>query len=165
MPYSAAVCATCAKEVHVIVFVNLDITFSAHQIWTPTTNGDGSSSISTATVSAAPTSIGYTPAYATGPFGPVKTYSVTVSGLRYQPEAVAGRVGDVVEFVFGAGNHSVTQADFNSPCVPKAGGFGSGFRTDVVSAIIDPIFSSGGERGLTLLVGGCAGAGGCDVQD
>lgn len=84
--------------------------------------------------------------YATEPYKqPTKTHSVIVGGLdatgapvlRYNPESVTGYIGDVVEFLFLANNHSVTQADFDSPCFPKTGAFNSGFRPNMVSAIID----------------------------
>ncbi|KAG5944802.1 hypothetical protein E4U53_006823 [Claviceps sorghi] len=49
-------------------------------------------------------------------------------GLTYQPEQLNNvPVGDTVVFEFLAQNHSVTQAAFDSPCLPLAGGMDSGF--------------------------------------
>lgn len=101
----------------------------------------------------------YAPSYATGPFGPFKTHYVTVGGLdnaggavlRYSPESVSPEIGDVVQFLFLANNHTATQADFNNPCFPKVGGFDSGYRPNTVSAVIGPVvrmqvLTSVGER-------------------
>lgn len=105
----------------------------------------------------------YAPSYATGPFGPFKTHYVAVGGLdnaggailKYSPESVSGEIGDVVQFLFLANNHTATQADFDNPCFPKAGGFNTGFRPNTVSAVIDPVV---GMQVLTS-VGECAGEG------
>lgn len=136
MPYSDAVCESCIKEVDVIIYIEVEIVISEHQVWTPS-----GTTTTTATASAAPTNVGYTPTYSTGMFGPVKTHSVTVGGLdptgtpilRYNPESVIGGIGDVVEFVYLANNHTATQADFDTPCFPKEDGFDSGFRPNPVS--------------------------------
>lgn len=136
MPYAEAICEYCIKEVEVVIYINIDIIIFEHQVWTPS-----GTTTATATVSAASTDIGYTPSYATGVFGPIKTHSVTVGGLdptgapilRYNPESVIGGVGEVVEFVYFANNHTATESDFDSPCFPKEAGFDSGFRPNPVS--------------------------------
>lgn len=137
MPYSQAISPTGTKEVEVVIYMNKDITYNAHELWRPDTPAQ------TVSVVASPV-IAYTPTYATGPNGPVKTHTVKVGGLegnvltgapilKFDPDFIDGKVGDVVAFQFLANNHTVTQADFNTPCVPKAGAFDSGFRPNKVS--------------------------------
>jgi len=64
---------------------------------------------------------------------PVKSadISVTVGGpggvIKYTPNNVNANVGDTVTFTFQQKNHTVTQSTFNSPCLPAASGFDSGF--------------------------------------
>ncbi|PFH59636.1 hypothetical protein XA68_12072 [Ophiocordyceps unilateralis] len=47
---------------------------------------------------------------------------------KYFPDKVDAQPGEVVQFRFSAPGsmHTVTQSDFNTPCVAKAGGFNSG---------------------------------------
>lgn len=51
----------------------------------------------------------------------------------YSPDSLTANMGDMVQFQFLSGNHTVTQADFDNPCQPiglhEAGvmGFNSGF--------------------------------------
>lgn len=78
---------------------------------------------------------------------PAATFTVKVGGLqgnviggapilKYDPEFIDGaKVGDVVAFEFLANNHTVTQADFATPCVPKAGGFDSGFMPNMANKL------------------------------
>lgn len=137
------------------------VTQTVYDMWTP--EGTGMSTVS------ASTGIGYTPTYTTDQSGPVKTHSVIVGGLdstgtpilRYNPESVSGEIGDKIEFNFLANNHTVTQADFDSPCFPKANGFGSGFRPNMVSAVI------GSVVGIQVLTGvdECGGTGDGVVYD
>lgn len=134
------------------------VTQTVYDTW-----GSYGASMSTVTVSPTSTGIGYAPTYATGPPGPAKTHSVVVGGLdstgapilRYNPESVYGAIGDVIEFLFLANNHTATQADFNSPCFPKPGGFDSGFMPNKVGLVI------GSVVGIQVLtgVGECAGTG------
>ncbi|KAM0254809.1 hypothetical protein ACHAQJ_006408 [Trichoderma viride] len=59
-----------------------------------------------------------------------KTIRVDVgeSGFNFTPNDITAAVGDILEFHYHSINHSVTAADFASPCKPKAeGGFFSGF--------------------------------------
>jgi plastocyanin len=49
-------------------------------------------------------------------------------GLVFSPNETQAAVGDVLEFHFVAGNHSVVQGDFNNACHPATtGGFFSGY--------------------------------------
>jgi plastocyanin len=49
-------------------------------------------------------------------------------GLRFDPENIVAEVGSIVEFHFLQLNHSVAEAAFAAPCVPKdAASFFSGF--------------------------------------
>jgi plastocyanin len=48
--------------------------------------------------------------------------------LIYYPEYVIAEVGDTVNMIFNPKNHTVTQSSFDTPCVPLAGGFSSGFK-------------------------------------
>lgn len=68
--------------------------------------------------------------------------------LTYSPNNVVAEVGDVVQFQFMAGNHTVTQSTFDQPCQPVADfsnvtGFHSGFMPVAASASQNmiPIFS------------------------
>ncbi|KAI9705167.1 MAG: hypothetical protein M1820_005314 [Bogoriella megaspora] len=66
-------------------------------------------------------------------------------GLTFSPNNVQASAGDVVQFQFMPGNHSVAEADFNSPCVPIAQvqtttqGWWSGFMP--TQANREPVFS------------------------
>jgi len=50
-----------------------------------------------------------------------------VNGLNYNPQTVTAAVGDTVEFIFMAKNHTATQSTFAAPCEPMSGGIDSGF--------------------------------------
>jgi plastocyanin len=59
-----------------------------------------------------------------------KIIPVTVglnSTLTFSPNNIVADVGDLVLFTFYPKNHSVVQANFATPCQPKAEGFNSGF--------------------------------------
>jgi plastocyanin len=69
----------------------------------------------------------------------VKTHVVTVGSatnaslLRFVPDTVTADVGDMIQFQFANGNHTVTQSTFDNPCQPIAmhsnvTGFFSGFQ-------------------------------------
>lgn len=50
---------------------------------------------------------------------------VSVSGegdwaLKFSPDNIKAPVGDMIQFQFRAGNHSVVQSSFDSPCAPMA---------------------------------------------
>lgn len=64
---------------------------------------------------------------------PKATHYVTVGGLdgwnavlKYYPETVSAKAGDIVEFDFLANTHSATQSSFENPCEGINGGFKSG---------------------------------------
>jgi len=50
-------------------------------------------------------------------------------GLSFEPNSMTAAVGDVLEFRFysGSGGHSVVRSSFDSPCVPSADTFFSGY--------------------------------------
>ncbi|EED23712.1 serine-threonine rich protein, putative [Talaromyces stipitatus ATCC 10500] len=57
-------------------------------------------------------------------------HNVTVggsAGLVYSPSSINAAVGDIVQFIFEAKNHTVTQSSFATPCEKIVGGFDSGF--------------------------------------
>jgi len=61
-------------------------------------------------------------------FGAVHEVQVSIGGaLTYTPNDLTAAIGDQVVFKFLAGNHSVVQAPFATPCAPSPGGFFSGF--------------------------------------
>ncbi|MCJ1317338.1 hypothetical protein MMC15_002661 [Xylographa vitiligo] len=58
------------------------------------------------------------------------THRVTVGAdgkLAYNPTTVFANTGDLVQFEFYPSNHSVTQSNPSTPCVPLSNGFFSGF--------------------------------------
>jgi plastocyanin len=68
--------------------------------------------------------------------------------LQYFPNTVTAAVGDMVQFQFAAGNHTVTQSTFAQPCQPIAlnsnvTGFFSGFM---------PVASGGGTSTPTYTI-------------
>ena len=40
------------------------------------------------------------------------------TGLSYYPNNIKAQPGDMVQFQFWAGNHTITQSNFDNPCVP-----------------------------------------------
>ncbi len=48
-------------------------------------------------------------------------------GLTFKPDTVNAETGDVLEYHFYPGNHSVAMGDFKKGCFPVDGGFYSGF--------------------------------------
>ncbi|EON96969.1 putative extracellular serine-rich protein [Phaeoacremonium minimum UCRPA7] len=61
------------------------------------------------------------------------------NALVFQPDNIKATVGQMVQFQFEAGNHTVTQSAFDSPCQPvslhsNATGFHSGFQPVAASA-------------------------------
>ena len=65
---------------------------------------------------------------------------VQVRGAVFVPDVIHADIGDIVEFSFLDGNHSVVRGDFASPCIPYQGindffsGFLPGSETDVCFA-------------------------------
>ncbi|RYP54067.1 hypothetical protein DL768_001069 [Monosporascus sp. mg162] len=74
---------------------------------------------------------------------------VSVSGegdwaLRFSPDNIQVPVGDMIQFQFRAGNHSVVQSNFDNPCEPismhtDAEGFYSGYQPVAASEEMDMI--------------------------
>jgi len=60
----------------------------------------------------------------------VHTIKVGDGGNVFDPDTLQAATGDVVEFVFSSGTHTVVQADFSKPCSPSSGGFFSGSIKD-----------------------------------
>jgi len=92
-----------------------------------------------------------TSATSTAAAGSVPTIAVAQSGLTFSPNSVTAAQGSKVVFQFFQAGHTVTQADFNAPCVPSnaTGAINSGlsstgsgaqsfFTIDVTST--DPIW-------------------------
>jgi plastocyanin len=52
--------------------------------------------------------------------GAQKMHVVSVSGAgnTFSPDSIKAAAGDMVQFQFRAGNHSVVQSNFDNPCVP-----------------------------------------------
>ncbi|KAI9675712.1 MAG: hypothetical protein M1817_001079 [Caeruleum heppii] len=68
--------------------------------------------------------------------GPTTTHKVEVGALGqliFKPNQIEAAVGDVVEFKFLARNHSVTQSNFRTPCIPN-GGVDLGFQFNAANA-------------------------------
>ncbi|KAI9887599.1 MAG: hypothetical protein M1823_000583 [Watsoniomyces obsoletus] len=61
------------------------------------------------------------------PGGKIITVIVGGNELIYAPDTVAAAVGDKINFVFMAKNHTVTQSTFDKPCVKNPQGVDSGF--------------------------------------
>ncbi|KAK3291609.1 uncharacterized protein B0H64DRAFT_478350 [Chaetomium fimeti] len=70
---------------------------------------------------------------------PVTTHTVIAGrgggGLRFDPDNIVAAAGSVIEFHFLPANHSVVEAAFDAPCVPKNDtSFDSGFFPVAASA-------------------------------
>ncbi|EDN91406.1 hypothetical protein SS1G_00809 [Sclerotinia sclerotiorum 1980 UF-70] len=42
----------------------------------------------------------------------------TNNSIKYFPDKISAQVGDIIQFQFAGGNHTVTQSTFDAPCVP-----------------------------------------------
>jgi len=82
--------------------------------------------------------------------GDVTVHVVKVSGttnfLTYTPNNVTAAVGDMVQFQFGVGNHTVTQSTFDAPCMPismmsNVTGVYSGFMPVAAGATTVPTYT------------------------
>lgn len=63
-----------------------------------------------------------------------KTVRIEVgsSGASFSPNSVTASVGDILEYHFAGGKHSVVRGDFSKGCSPTSnGGFYSGFQKSV----------------------------------
>ncbi|QUC24000.1 uncharacterized protein UV8b_08241 [Ustilaginoidea virens] len=69
------------------------------------------------------------------------------TGLRFFPERIRAEPGSLVQFQFRAGNHTVTQSDFDNPCVPvssidpSVAGVFSSFQPVAGAAGAVPVFT------------------------
>jgi len=88
--------------------------------------------------------------YHEAPQGTVKVHEVQVGKdgkLTYWPEKVTAEVGDMVQFTFHPKNHTVTQSDFEHPCLPinqfvsNVTGIKSGFMPVAAGAQNLPVFT------------------------
>lgn len=68
------------------------------------------------------------------------------NSLTYTPNSVTARPGDVLQFQFGARNHTVTQSAQDTPCQPGGGG-GSGGAGGLHSGFIPFDGGAGGTVG------------------
>jgi plastocyanin len=60
---------------------------------------------------------------------------VGVDGLTYTPPFITANVGDSVELIFFANNHTFVQSSFENPCCPLAGGgIFAGFHPSDITA-------------------------------
>ncbi|KAM0561726.1 hypothetical protein ACHAPJ_002895 [Fusarium lateritium] len=47
-----------------------------------------------------------------------KNSATNATGLKFWPEKITAEPGTMVQFQFWAGNHTVTQSNFDNPCIP-----------------------------------------------
>jgi plastocyanin len=83
--------------------------------------------------------------------GQVKVHVVWVSGttnkLTFTPNNLTADVGDMVQFQFGVGNHTVTQSTFDAPCLPMEGAstnvtaINTGFMPVAADATVAPLYT------------------------
>ncbi|OBT75291.1 hypothetical protein VF21_05629 [Pseudogymnoascus sp. 05NY08] len=82
--------------------------------------------------------------------GQVKVHVVWVSGktntLTFSPNNLVADVGDMVQFQFGVGNHTVTQSTFDAPCLPMGAGtnitaISTGFMPVAADATTAPLYT------------------------
>lgn len=67
------------------------------------------------------------------------THTITVGGplgKAFFPADIQANAGDTLLFNFMSQNHSVTQASFDAPCQPLAGGMDSGFMPNQDNSIV-----------------------------
>ncbi|OBT89527.1 hypothetical protein VE02_01102 [Pseudogymnoascus sp. 03VT05] len=82
--------------------------------------------------------------------GQVKVHVVWVSGktntLTFSPNNLVADVGDMIQFQFGVGNHTVTQSTFDAPCLPMGAGtnitaISTGFMPVAADATTAPLYT------------------------
>ncbi|KAB8300492.1 hypothetical protein EYC80_000657 [Monilinia laxa] len=64
----------------------------------------------------------------------VRVGSTTNNTIKYFPDNIKANVGDIIQFQFASGNHTVTQSTFDAPCVPISQ---SSNNTGVFSGFMD----------------------------
>ncbi|MCJ1473074.1 hypothetical protein MMC13_001724 [Lambiella insularis] len=72
------------------------------------------------------------------PTGAMHTVMVGGDNDVYTPNSVIAAVGDIVEFVFLADNHTISQSTFDSPCVKAIVGIDSGFMANMGGMLSAP---------------------------
>lgn len=73
--------------------------------------------------------------------------------LTFSPSNFDAAQNDIIQFVFDAAGHSVTQSDLSDPCTSISGGFNSGFSTSAGEVWNLTVSSTSREsRNLTYLV-------------
>lgn len=66
---------------------------------------------------------------------------------KFEPNKLTAEVGDMVQFQFAGGNHTVAQSTFDNPCVPismvdpKVTGFYSGYMPTSAAADMLPTYT------------------------
>ncbi|KAF7559218.1 hypothetical protein G7046_g4948 [Stylonectria norvegica] len=78
-----------------------------------------------------------------------KNTATNTTGLKFWPEKITAEVGTMVQFQFWAGNHTVTQSNFDDPCIPISNinssikGIYSGFQPVAASSAMGmvPVFT------------------------
>jgi plastocyanin len=70
--------------------------------------------------------------------------SVSGNGNTFSPDSIQAAVGEMIQFQFRAGNHSVVQSNFDNPCEPigmhgNVTGFFSGYQDVAASEAMDMI--------------------------
>jgi plastocyanin len=63
--------------------------------------------------------------------------------IKFWPEKITAKPGSMVQFQFWAGNHTVTQSNFDNPCVPIAAAALNGTRG--IDSGFQPVSASVGE--------------------
>lgn len=69
-----------------------------------------------------------------------KTISIEVgrNGASFSPNSVTAAVGDILEYRFAGGRHSVVRADFSRGCTPASNnGFSSGLQGSVSTILLE----------------------------
>lgn len=61
-----------------------------------------------------------------------ETIQVTASGESFDPDTIEAEEGDIIEFHFDGGNHSVASGLYDHACAPS--NLGSGFFSGFVEA-------------------------------
>jgi len=70
------------------------------------------------------------------------TIMVGMNGTKtFTPAQTNASIGDIINFVFVAGNHSVRQSTFPDPCSLKAGGFTNDFQPVKADAGPSPVIT------------------------
>ncbi|POS86893.1 hypothetical protein EPUL_002420 [Erysiphe pulchra] len=86
----------------------------------------------------------------TSPLAQVKVHVVKVganAATKFEPDKITAQVGEMVQFQFAGGNHTVAQSTFDQPCVPismidpKVSGFYSGYMPTSAASDMIPTYT------------------------